>query len=469
MISNGTESTRNRKLSSNVTTQLKRPIILGRKSIRSRIRRPTKPYGIISEDRSKDESFFGIVLRVSFILLSACMIFYVILWNNLKSQFRNETMSILEKKAADIGFIAESGAQHTSTATEDIFNDYKREKADNEFLPQETSGDCFDIADMLPSMKDDFKVMEKNTDELTPEVINLQKFIRKAKALRADFSARYGGEVKARAMLSRGLKTFHEEAELAFQERNKRGEIVNIDDPLYTSIIPIDIIHTANRILTARFKKRPFKMTFGGYSVTVGRGNYFHQSYPFVMKRILEEPMKLLGVDLYVRNAAIGGIPSFPYGFCLDNFLGEDTDVVSWDYSMNESGGVSAGIEAYLRQTLTMKNGPLFIVKDTHMAKERKGIIRNYVKNGSLKDPIIIHTDPAAEPYLREEESLRPPGFQKWREFGAPKGNFKLQMHNHVLMAYLTKLAYFITHSKEHLDKQGIIPLLKSMNLLVGC
>ena len=60
-----------------------------------------------------------------------------------------------------------------------------------------------------------------------------------------------------------------------------------------------------------------------------------------------------------------------------------------------------------------------------------------------MKDPIIIHTDPAAEPYLREEESLRPPGFQKWREFGAPKGNFKLQMHNHVRNGVSHKVSLF--------------------------
>jgi hypothetical protein len=27
---------------------------------------------------------------------------------------------------------------------------------------------------------------------------------------------------------------------------------------------------------------------------------------------------------------------SFPYGWCLKNFLGEDSDAVSWDFSMNE-------------------------------------------------------------------------------------------------------------------------------------
>lgn len=39
-----------------------------------------------------------------------------------------------------------------------------------------------------------------------------------------------------------------------------------------------------------------------------------------------------------VRNAAIGGIPSFPFGLCLKNELGSNADVVSWDFSMNEPG-----------------------------------------------------------------------------------------------------------------------------------
>ena len=55
-------------------------------------------------------------------------------------------------------------------------------------------------------------------------------------------------------------------------------------------------------------------MSFGGYPVTVGRVNIFHQSFLFVVRRIRGEIMKyLLGVDLIASNAAIRGIPSFPY------------------------------------------------------------------------------------------------------------------------------------------------------------
>lgn len=171
-----------------------------------------------------------------------------------------------------------------------------------------------------------------------------------AATIREDFSKRYGGETAARAILERGMSTFAEGQK--------------------------DIEHTACRIRDAKEHGRPFKFAFGGYSVTVGRGNYFSQSFPFVMERILKRPFQVLGIELQVRNAAIGGIPSFPYGFCLSQFLGDDADVVSWDYSMNEAGGVPQGIEAYVRHTLMLERAPKLLVKDTHMAEKRRNILK---------------------------------------------------------------------------------------------
>ena len=146
------------------------------------------------------------------------------------------------------------------------------------------------------------------------------------RSIRDTFAKRYGGQDEAYKMLSRGIKTFGDES--------KRKLAVQ---------------HTAKRILRAAASDDPtFVASFGGYSVTVGRGNMFNQSFPFIMESVLKEPLKKLGVDLVVRNAAIGGIPSFPYGWCLSNFLGEDSDLVSWDYSMNE-GNDATGLESYIR------------------------------------------------------------------------------------------------------------------------
>jgi hypothetical protein len=214
--------------------------------------------------------------------------------------------------------------------------------------------------------------------------------------IREEFASRYGGENAARAILERGLSTFGTKAS--------------------------DIQHTACRIRDAKIERRPFKFAFGGYSVTTGRGNFFSQSFPFVMERILQRPFQILGVELTVLNAAIGGVPSFPYGWCFESFWGDDPDVVSWDYSMNEAGGVPEGLEAYLRHTLMLDRQPKLIVKDTHMADKRRQVLEHYTKVGFAEDPVVIHTDPAAEPFLIMQEEYRPQGFQQWRKFGAPPG-----------------------------------------------
>jgi len=119
---------------------------------------------------------------------------------------------------------------------------------------------------------------------------NKAAFWTMTESLRLQFAELYGGENAVRAIMERGLTTF----------------------PMPTTTgtsggPPSDVVATACRIQNAQKEDRAFKVTFGGYSVTVGRGNYFSQSFPFVMNRILEPPFKLLGINLSVKNAAIGG------------------------------------------------------------------------------------------------------------------------------------------------------------------
>ena len=106
--------------------------------------------------------------------------------------------------------------------------------------------------------------------------------------VRDEFYNRYGGKEYGDMLLSKGIKSFG------------------------------SIDATAQRMVDAARNSRPFVISFSGYSITVGRGNYFNQSFPFILEQVLKRPMeKILDVQLVVRNAAIGGIPSFPYGFCL--------------------------------------------------------------------------------------------------------------------------------------------------------
>jgi hypothetical protein len=289
-------------------------------------------------------------------------------------------------------------------------------------------------------------------------------FWKVAATIRQDFCKRFGGEIASRAILQRGLSTF-----------------ANHDD---------DTKHTACRIQNAKRHNRPFLFAFGGYSVTVGRGNYFSQSFPLVMERILQRPFSILGIELKVRNAAIGGIPSFPYGFCMNNFWGMDADVVSWDYSMNEAGGKPEGLEAYIRHAMGLDRAPKLIVKDTHMAEARRNILKQcvhvssilkfslrvlfrlilsylyrYAEMGFMVDSVVIHTDPAATPFLALPEDQRPHGFKEWRKFGSPPGAPGQALHHpavkeHEFIAWLLVMHFlnalqFVAADEE--SKNGIL------------
>jgi hypothetical protein len=179
---------------------------------------------------------------------------------------------------------------------------------------------------------------------------------------------------------------------------------------------------TAGRLLRAKtHHNATFVMAFGGYSVTVGRGNHFHESFPFVMERLLREPLKeALNIDLVVRNAAIGGIPSFPYGFCLPHFLGDDADVISWDYGMNEGGGASI-LESYVRHGLSqLPKRPMLIMLDTNAARSK--LLKDYHEQNILPDAVRVAKgkEVVDKSLLDLPDEEKPEGLRDWDTFGAP-------------------------------------------------
>eukprot|EP00537_Pseudo-nitzschia_pungens_P003220 CAMPEP_0172360098 /NCGR_PEP_ID=MMETSP1060-20121228/4194_1 /TAXON_ID=37318 /ORGANISM="Pseudo-nitzschia pungens, Strain cf. cingulata" /LENGTH=294 /DNA_ID=CAMNT_0013081989 /DNA_START=64 /DNA_END=945 /DNA_ORIENTATION=+ len=196
----------------------------------------------------------------------------------------------------------------------------------------------------------------------SPKGVRASKQIEVLDKVRQEFNERYKveGKLNGKSLLEKGLHSF--------------GSIDN----------------TALRILDASRAKRPFVMAFSGYSITVGRGNYYNQSFPFVAGDILQQPMRqLFDIPVVVRNAAIGGIPSFPYGFCLDHFLGSDPDVISWDYSMNEKAKDASVLEAFLRQaTKQLPKRPMVIMMDTNANRMRT--LDEYADKGWLKDAIAV-------------------------------------------------------------------------------
>jgi hypothetical protein len=241
-----------------------------------------------------------------------------------------------------------------------------------------------------------------------------------------EFYQRYGGQEQATRIYERGIRSF--------------GALE----------------HTAQRFLrilassTSSKSVKSFVFSFAGYSVTVGRGNHYEQSYPFVLERILQ-PLLLseLNIQLTVRNAAIGGIPSFPYGFCLPHFLGYDANVVSWDYSMNEGKG-STVLEAYIRQSQSQLSNtqPMMIVLDTNAA--RCQLLDSYIQSNLLLDGLCVGMAKDAVENLQSvlQQDNVPIGFQNWNEFGAApscpgRGDWHPKKMEHELIGWMIAL-YFV-------------------------
>jgi hypothetical protein len=73
-----------------------------------------------------------------------------------------------------------------------------------------------------------------------------------------------------------------------------------------------------------------FIYIFGGSSVTSGHDNYYNQSYPSVFERRMRPVFEALGVELRVRNIAMGSTGCDPYNACYQPQSDEDPDFVSW-------------------------------------------------------------------------------------------------------------------------------------------
>ena len=104
-----------------------------------------------------------------------------------------------------------------------------------------------------------------------------------------------------------------------------------------------------------------FVIVVGGMSDTAGHGNKAAEAYPMVMKAALEPVFEAAGVQLIVRNLAMGGVPSFPNSLCMADAFGADADLVIWDFRMVEHDDLKG--ELYLRQALMMPRAPAVMFK----------------------------------------------------------------------------------------------------------
>ena len=238
---------------------LHRPIIINRRSVKSR-RRHRKSNFLGDEDG--DITFLGIVLRVSIVLFLICAVAYVMLFRYFNNETSYHTIRSNYEKKGDLNFIAESGAKHTSTAAENIFES-TREIDSEDFLPDEALGDCFDIAQSLPTFQDEYGNDIGDSNEMTNDQKNIATFIRRVKSIQAEFSARYGGENKARAMLARGLNSFKKETEDIFINQRDRRNNTGYLQILQEYGVPVNVIVSFSfRLSIVKFIDISFILTY---------------------------------------------------------------------------------------------------------------------------------------------------------------------------------------------------------------
>lgn len=80
----------------------------------------------------------------------------------------------------------------------------------------------------------------------------------------------------------------------------------------------------------SKYGPASFIYVFGGSSVTSGHDNYYNQSYPSVFDRRMRPAFEALGIELRVRNIAMGGAGCDPYNACYGPQADDNPDFVSW-------------------------------------------------------------------------------------------------------------------------------------------
>lgn len=87
----------------------------------------------------------------------------------------------------------------------------------------------------------------------------------------------------------------------------------------------------ASKIVHPENELPSYHMVFGGSSVTAGHDNFYNQSYPYVFKKRLQSTFDKLGIDLIVRNIALGANNCVPYIQCYESMGGPNIDFAGWE------------------------------------------------------------------------------------------------------------------------------------------
>ena len=134
----------------------------------------------------------------------------------------------------------------------------------------------------------------------------------------------------------------------------------------------------ARRLLHAMMTNDSFTIVVGGHSAAAGHGNNFLQNYTMQMYKVLRPVFDRIGVELFVRNAAQGGLGTLQHSLGSADIYGDNIDVIVWDSSMTEKKEQHA-IDLFFRQALIggkrapiLWGGPLNLLKNLYSEADGK-------------------------------------------------------------------------------------------------
>ena len=127
----------------------------------------------------------------------------------------------------------------------------------------------------------------------------------------------------------------------------------------------------------------PYVISISGMSVVAGHGNYFRDAYASVFNRTIRPLFEMARVPLEVNNRALGGMPEMPYSWCAKEFLGDDADVVTWEFGMME-GSKWEEVEDFIRHTLSLPHQPAILLMPNSATSQRFDVMQHYADKGGF-------------------------------------------------------------------------------------
>lgn len=118
-------------------------------------------------------------------------------------------------------------------------------------------------------------------------------------------------------------------------------------------------------LLKGKFKQalktKTLKVGVMGISTTAGHDCYHNQSYVSVFGRHMQTVLNVAGIKIEANNHGMGGMGPVPNTLCVEAIVGNDVDILVWDYMMMAPRG-DCSVEFFTRAAQSMPSKPVVLM-----------------------------------------------------------------------------------------------------------